>query len=77
MEELKNIDKNIIIDTFFLDGLEIAVINPVYFESNSVVFAKIVFDGANYVLESLTVEENEKALKKYIKLIKLFLIGDE
>ena len=77
-EELKILKDNVIIDTFFVEGMEIAVINPEAINNDGTPgFGKIIVEGNDSLLVPLSDEEYTKAANKYSELFNLFIGGDE
>ena len=72
-EGLLTLKDDVIKDRFVLDSMEIIVIDGSRLgSSDGVIFAKLVSEGANYVLRALTDEQYFKAAQKYEMLNKLF-----
>ena len=73
VEKRKIVPDEAIEFTFFVNNLEIAVLNNKMLgvEEGVLLLGKIVFDGKDHILESLDEEEDKIARKGYYRLVKL------
>ena len=74
-EKLMELKQDVIVDTFSLEGMEIAVLNNNYFgteNAEKVYLGKVVEENNENVLLPLTDSEYELAYAKYEELVNLF-----